>query len=66
VSLFALLNVIDSVRSQEGRILIMTTNYITCLDKALIRLGYVDKKVELRLANYKIAANLFYLVFKPI
>jgi len=36
VSLSALLNVIDGVGSQEGRILIMTTNHITRLDKALI------------------------------
>jgi len=36
VSLSALLNVIDGVGSQEGRILIMTTNHITRLDEALI------------------------------
>jgi ATP-dependent 26S proteasome regulatory subunit len=44
----------------------MTTNYITRLDKALIWPGRVDKKVKLGLANNKIIANLFYLVFKPI
>jgi mitochondrial chaperone BCS1 len=51
VSLSALLNVIDGVASQEGRVLIMTTNHITRLDKALIRPGRVDKKVELGLAD---------------
>jgi chaperone BCS1 len=51
VSLFALLNVIDNIRLQEGRILIITINYITRLDEALTRLGRVDKKVELGLAN---------------
>jgi mitochondrial chaperone BCS1 len=66
VSLFTLLNVIDNIGSQEGRILIITTNYITRLDEALIRLGRVDKIVELGLANNQITANLFCLVFKPI
>jgi len=66
VSLSSLLNVIDNVKSQEGQILIITTNHITRLDKALIRPGYINKKVELGLANNKMIANLFYLVFKPV
>jgi chaperone BCS1 len=44
----------------------MTTNYITRLNKALIRPGRIDKKVELGLTNNKITADLFCLVFKPI
>ncbi len=36
VSLSYLLNVINGVGSQEGRILIITTNHITRLDEALI------------------------------
>jgi mitochondrial chaperone BCS1 len=66
VSLSALLNIIDGVASQEGRVLIMTTNYITCLDEALIRPGRVDKKVELGLADKKMTADLFCVVFKPV
>ena len=66
MSLSALLNVINSVGSQEGRILIITTNHITRLDKVLIRPSHVDKKVKLRLIDNKITANLFCLVFKPI
>ena len=66
VSLSALLNTIDGVGSQEGRILIMTTNHIARLDEALIRPGRVDKKVELGLADNKITADLFRLVFKPM
>ncbi|KAH6700563.1 hypothetical protein BKA61DRAFT_636604 [Leptodontidium sp. MPI-SDFR-AT-0119] len=66
VSLSTPLNVIDSVGSQEGRVLIMTTNYITHLNKALIRPGRVDKKVELGLADKKMTADLFCLVFKPV
>jgi chaperone BCS1 len=66
VSLSSLLNVIDGVASQEGRILIMTTSHITRLDEALIRPGRVDKKVELGLADNKMTADLFCLVFKPV
>jgi chaperone BCS1 len=66
VSLSYLLNLIDGVGSQEGRILIMTTNHITRLDEALIRPGRVDQKVELGPANNKMTAGLFCLVFKPV
>jgi chaperone BCS1 len=65
-SLSSILNVIDGVGSQEGRILIMTTNHITRLDEALIRPGRVDKKVELGLADNTMTADLFCLVFKPV
>ena len=65
VSLSTLLNFINSIASQEGQILFMTTNHIKRLDKALIRPGRMDRKVELRHANNKITANLFCLIFKP-
>jgi mitochondrial chaperone BCS1 len=64
VSLSALLNVIDGVASQEGRVLIMTTNHIERLDKALIRPGCVDRKVEFRLADEEMITQLFCVVFK--
>jgi mitochondrial chaperone BCS1 len=66
VFLSVFLNVIDSVGSQENRVLIMTTNHIICLDEVLIRPSRVDKKVELGLANNKITADFFYFVFKPV
>ena len=66
VSLSAILNTIDGVASQEGRILIMTTNHITRLDEALIRPGRVDMKVELGLADNEMTADIFRLVFKPV
>ncbi|OWP06252.1 hypothetical protein B2J93_2490 [Marssonina coronariae] len=44
----------------------MTTNHITRLNEALIRPGRIDKKVELRLADNKMTADLFCLVFKPV
>ena len=45
VTLSGLLNALDGVASQEGRILIMTTNDPEALDKALIRPGRVDMQV---------------------
>jgi chaperone BCS1 len=51
ISLSALLNVIDGVASQEGRILIMTTNHAEWLDDALIRPGRVDMKLNLSLPH---------------
>src|SRR5450432_3187400 len=64
VSLSALLNVIDGVASQEGQVLIMTTNYIERLDEALIRPSRADRKVEFRLADEEMITQLFYVVFK--
>ena len=55
VTLSGLLNVLDGVLSQEGRILIMTTNHIEHLDEALIRLGRSDKKVHFKLADHNIS-----------
>jgi chaperone BCS1 len=46
-----LLNAIDGVASQEGRILFMTTNYIQKLDIVIIRPGRVDLRLEFRLAT---------------
>ena len=56
VSLSTLLNVINGVTLWEGQLLIITTNYIERLDTALIRLGRVDIKLELRLTIYNINA----------
>ncbi|EDN04866.1 predicted protein [Histoplasma mississippiense (nom. inval.)] len=64
VSLSALLNALDGVSSQEGRLLIMTTNHIERLDNALIRPGRVDRKVLFQLADKKMSSRLFCAVFK--
>jgi chaperone BCS1 len=42
-TLSGLLNVLDWVTAQQGRIVLMTTNVIDDLDEALIRPGRVDK-----------------------
>ena len=41
-----LLNAIDGVAAQEGRMLFMTTNHIERLSAALIRPGRVDVRLE--------------------
>lgn len=59
-----LLNIIDGVSSQEGRILIMTTNYAARLDAALVRPGRIDVRVEFPLADRNVARDLFDLVYR--
>ena len=61
-----LLNTLDGVASHEGRILIMTTNYINKLDNALIRPGRIDMRIDFTLANKTMAAKLFEFLFAPI
>lgn len=47
VSFSGLLNALDGVGAQEGRIVVLTTNHLDRLDPALIRPGRVDMEVEL-------------------
>jgi len=54
-----LLNALDGVASQEGRILFMTTNKLELLDNALIREGRVDLKVHIANATKSQASQLF-------
>ncbi|KAL0951948.1 hypothetical protein HGRIS_008599 [Hohenbuehelia grisea] len=59
VSMSALLNVIDGVGSEAGRLFFATTNYVDHLDSAFLRPGRIDKKVEYYLATKAQAASLF-------
>ncbi|KAI0152605.1 BCS1 N terminal-domain-containing protein [Xylariaceae sp. FL1272] len=63
LSLSGLLNILDGVASQEGRVLIMTTNHLEKLDKALIRPGRVDMIVEFGLADKYMTINIFKNIF---
>jgi chaperone BCS1 len=65
LSLSGLLNILDGVASQEGRILIMTTNHLEKLDKALIRPGRVDMTVKFGLADGAMATAIFRAIFCP-
>lgn len=63
LSLSGLLNILDGVASQEGRILIMTTNHLEKLDRALIRPGRVDMIVEFGLADADMTVSIFRAIF---
>ncbi len=47
ISFSGLLNALDGVAAQEGRIIVLTTNHRERLDAALIRPGRIDVEVEL-------------------
>lgn len=64
ITLSGLLNAIDGVASQEGRLLFMTTNHYERLDPALSRPGRIDVKVMLGFADKEQLARLF-LNFYP-
>ncbi|OJJ31666.1 hypothetical protein ASPWEDRAFT_45633 [Aspergillus wentii DTO 134E9] len=66
VSLSGLLNAIDGVSSQEGRILIMTTNAPQDLDKALIRPGRVDMHVQFDLPSHEELHSLFLSMYSDV
>ena len=59
VTLSGLLNAIDGVAAQEGRLLFMTTNHREQLDPALIRPGRVDVQCCLQNATKSGAGELF-------
>ncbi|KAL1914839.1 uncharacterized protein VTP21DRAFT_7931 [Calcarisporiella thermophila] len=54
-----LLNAIDGIMAQEGRILCMTTNHIERLDPALIRPGRIDVRIHFTNATSTQAGALF-------
>ncbi|KAF7309874.1 Mitochondrial chaperone BCS1 [Mycena indigotica] len=65
ISLSGLLNALDGVAAQEGRILYATTNKYTSLDPALCRPGRMDIHVEFKLASRYQAKRLFNQFYLP-
>lgn len=63
LSLSGLLNILDGVASQEGRLLIMTTNHLENLDSALIRPGRVDMTIGFDRADSNIASSIFTAIY---
>ena len=59
ITFAGLLNAIDGVAAQEGRILCLTTNHVENLDPALIRPGRVDMAVEFGHAERQQVRRLF-------
>jgi chaperone BCS1 len=65
VTLSGLLNVLDGVGSQEGRLVIMTTNKPEQLDAALTRPGRIDFKLYLGNITRSSAEQMFMRMFSP-
>ena len=63
VSFSGLLNAIDGILSQEGRILFLTTNHIDRLDPALIRPGRVDRSFLFDLASSDQIRRMFFNMY---
>ncbi|WIA29129.1 hypothetical protein OEZ86_011640 [Tetradesmus obliquus] len=61
-----LLNAIDGVAAQEGRLLFMTTNHIERLNDALIRPGRVDVRCFLGPATRQQARDLFVSFYRDL
>ena len=54
-----LLNAIDGVAAQEGRMLFMTTNHVERLNEALVRPGRVDVRLEFTNASAEQITDFF-------
>ncbi|KAI0033944.1 P-loop containing nucleoside triphosphate hydrolase protein [Vararia minispora EC-137] len=65
VTLSGLLNALDGVSAQEGRLLFATTNRYATLDPALTRPGRMDLHVEFRLASAYQARELYKRFYLP-
>ncbi|KAH6720148.1 BCS1 N terminal-domain-containing protein [Leptodontidium sp. MPI-SDFR-AT-0119] len=65
VTLAGLFNIIDGVTSQEGRIVIMTSNFAKRLDKALTRPGRIDHQVYLGNMSSASSRLMFLRMFGP-
>ncbi|KAJ7486613.1 P-loop containing nucleoside triphosphate hydrolase protein [Mycena latifolia] len=65
LSLSGLLNALDGIAAQEGRILYATTNKYGALDPALCRPGRMDIHVEFKLASKFQARKLFSSFYLP-
>lgn len=60
ITLSNLLNILDGSREMPGRIIVITTNRIDWIDKALLREGRVDIRVEMK----KIGADLMWQMYE--
>ncbi|KAI0694551.1 P-loop containing nucleoside triphosphate hydrolase protein [Cerioporus squamosus] len=65
ITLSGLLNALDGIGAQEGRILFATTNDYKALDPALCRPGRLDLHVEFKLASKYQCRELFRRFYLP-
>jgi len=66
LSFSGLLNAIDGVAAQEGRLLFLTTNHVNRLSHALIRPGRVDVRCEFKLATAAQMKKIFVSFYKDL
>ena len=62
-TLSGLLNAVDGVNSPEGTILILSTNHPEALDKALMRAGRINQRIEFSYASRKQLHDIFYNMY---
>ncbi|KAH9852607.1 P-loop containing nucleoside triphosphate hydrolase protein [Lenzites betulinus] len=65
VTLSGLLNALDGIAAQEGRILFATTNDYSALDPALLRPGRLDLHIEFELASTYQVRQIFSRFYTP-
>ena len=59
INLSNLLEILDGILEMYGRILIITTNYPEKMDKALVRPGRIDLKIEFKKCSVKNIKDIF-------
>lgn len=64
-TLSGLLNVLDGVTSQEGRIVLMTSNAAVDLDEALVRPGRIDIMIYMGHIDSDAAEDMFLRMYEP-
>nr|AEX63142.1 putative AAA family ATPase [Moumouvirus Monve] len=64
LTLSCLLNVLDGLHSNDGRILFMTTNKPEILDKAIIRPGRIDQKICFDYCTRSQIRDIYQMIFK--
>ena len=65
ITLSGLLNALDGIGAQEGRILFATTNNYKALDPALCRPGRMDLHIEFKLSSCYQAESLYKCFYLP-
>jgi SpoVK/Ycf46/Vps4 family AAA+-type ATPase len=66
LTLSGLLNAIDGIFNNDGRIMIMTTNHPEVLDDALIRPGRIDRKILLNYCNTYQINGIFRMMYDDV
>lgn len=64
LTLSGILNAIDGIFNNDGRIMIMTSNHPEVLDRALIRSGRVDRKIKFDYCTKEQIQHMYKMMFK--